>query len=263
MPIQDRTLRTPPYLRIFPDDRSREEVLDEIAREVEARGEGGDDPGAFTLLERTRRALAELREPGEEDDGGHTHGVLLFHAFHLRRAGAEHLLASAPVCRWAVEGAGPEGPGAAADAATGEGLPAAVYVQLPQHLFWVREAPGERPLSLDGFFWTVRGDVVHVLGVVDFQPQGGGIRVLPMPGVPLAERSTWLTGTMREGGEDFQSEIPGGEMEGLYEVRTAGELLKLAARLDRFLVRFPGAAEPLDPPEPGGGALRPRRLVLT
>ena len=262
MPLHDTTLRTPPFLRIFPDDAARNATLDEIAREVEERGMGDDDPGAFTLLTRTRQALAELREPEEADDGGHTHGVLLFHAYHLRQAGGHHLLASVPVCRWAVEGTGPDVDAPAASA-TGGGLPPAAYVQLPQHLFWVREAPEERPLSLDGFFWTVRGEVVHVLGVVDFQPQGGGIRVLPLPGVLLAERDAWLTETMREEGADFRSEIPGSEMEGLYEVRTAGELLKLAARLDRFLSRFPGGTEPLETPAPEGTLLRARRLILT
>ncbi|UCC24196.1 MAG: hypothetical protein JSU98_10700 [Gemmatimonadales bacterium] len=279
MPLHDRHLRVTPLQRAFPDGATRDRLLDTIAGEVRERGLGDDDPGAFALLPTTRRALAELRDPEGDGDGGHTHAILLFHAFHVRAAGGSHLLASVPVCRWAVEGSGGEGahgmdvpnpvgaPGSkapsgddaepagasGAKAGTGEdpepsdspgGLPSSTYVQLPQHLFWVREDPAERPLSLDGFFWTVTGETLHVLGVVDFQSGGDGIRVLPLPGVPFGEREQWLHQSMRPGGEDFRSDIPGGEMEGLYELRTAGELLKLAARLDRFVARFPDSARP-------------------
>lgn len=231
MPLHDRFLRRTPFEQIFPDDESRTQTLDAIGREIEERGEGGDDPGAFALLTATRRALAELRDREAEDDGGHTHAILLFHAFHLQRAGLPHFLASVPACRWAVETT-PDG-GPARDA----GFPAAAYVQLPQYLFWVRESPEDRPLALDGFFWTRRGGELHLLGVVDVP--GGALRVLPLPGVPWADRETWLQETMREEGEDFRSEIPGAELEGLYEVRTAGELLKLAARLEDLLRHFP------------------------
>lgn len=258
MALDDTRLRTPPYLGIFPDDATRREVLDAIALEVEERGAGDDDPGAFTLLTRTRRALAELREPGGEDDGGHAHGILLFHAFHLRNAGETHFLATVPVCRWAVEGAG-------AGADSPSGFPDAAYVQLPQHLFWVREAPGERPFSLDGFFRTVRGGALFLLGVAGAGAGLPGVRVLPLPPVPVDERDSWMTETMREEGGDFRSEIPGSELEGLYEIRTAGELLKLAARLDLFVARFSGAAAPDSDSAGGAGDAVPlpvRRLVL-
>lgn len=263
MPLNDDRLRPPPYVRIFPDPAARDRLLDAIASEVTERGMGDEDPGAFAMLEQTGRAMAELRDPGTEDDGGPTHALLLFHAFHLRNAGGEHLLARIPVCRWAVEGR---------DAGGGEptdadplGFPSAVYVQLPQHLFWVRDAGGERPLSLDGFFWTVRGDTLHLLGVMDVLSPEGGLRVLPLPGVPVRDRGTWLSLAMRESGEDFRSEIPGSELEGLYELRTAGELLKLAARLDLFTARFPDAREPIPPAEGEGDAaagIRVHRLTI-
>lgn len=244
MSLYDQTLRTPPYLKIFPGPTVRDEALDAIAGEIRESGGGDEDPGAFALLQHTGRVLADLRDPEQGTDGGPTQALLLFHAYHLRARGAEHLLASVPVCRWAVEASEgsdekPESGGPAS------GLPAAAYVQLPQHLFWVRDAAGDRPLSLDGFFWTVLGDAVHVLGVMDVLAPEGGLRVLPLPGVPLADRPLWLSERMREEGEDFRSEIPGAEMEGLYELRTAGELLKLAARLDRFMALFPDAREPV------------------
>lgn len=252
MPIHASYLRSTPYESLFPDREARDAVLARIGAEIEQRGEGADDPGAFALLTRTRQALGELRDPTGEDDGGHTHAVLLFHAYHLRAAGALHYLPSVPVCRWAAGGS--ERPEAAAagersDGAAGRepGLPDAVYVQLPQHLFWVREDPVERPRSLDGFFWTVREGFLHLLGVVDFHPEGTALRVLPVPGAPLRDREVWLTERMREEGEDFASEIPGSELEGLHELRTTGELLKLAAWIDRFVAVHPERASLRDP----------------
>lgn len=276
MPIHDQYLRTTPWEHLLPDpdfpDRHFAAIQESLARHPVAE----DDPGAFALLESTRRALVEIRDPDEgSEDAGHTHALLLFHAFHLHRQGLPHLLATVPVSRWAVEGEAPE-----TGEPAGTAFPGSVYVQLPQHLFWIREDAEERPLSLDGFFWTVRGETVHVLGVGGVGVGGGaapgGFRVLPLPGVPVAEAPVWLSETMREEGEDFRSEIPGAELEGLYELRTAGELLKLASRMERFLARFPEGVE--EPPshegEPGTsggegeqgapvpGRPRYRRLVL-
>ena len=308
MPAHDAYLRRTPWERLLPDPSFPERHFPPIEDEVRAHPEAEDDPGAFALLESTRRALAELRDPGGgAQDAGTTHALLLFHAWHLHRAGLHHVLVTVPVSRWAVEGAAAgdptdAGPGAPTsgsedrpDGGAGEdaGLPDAVYVQLPQHLFWIREDAEDRPVSLDGFFRTVRADTLHVLAVGALHGPGGtGFRVLPLPGVPLADAPAWITTAMREDGDDFRSEIPGAELEGLYEVRTAGELLKLVARLDRFTTRFPegrvaspegsdtspedgpsdaSSAEPPDPAgAPGGAGDGPApagapytRLVLT
>ena len=240
MPLHDRFLRTAPYERIFPDAESREATLNDIGAEIEERGEGGDDPGAFALLTRTRKALAELRDREAKDDGGHTHAILLFHAYHLHRAGAPHFLATVPAARRAVEGA--EGPdqGGRTDDTPAPGLPAAAYVQLPRYLFWVRESAEDRPVALDGFFRTEREGIVHLLGVADLPAAEAGLRVIPLPGVPAADAPVWLREPAREAGEDFASDIPGAELEGLYELRTAGEFLKLSAGLDDLAARSPG-----------------------
>lgn len=295
MPLDDTTLRPVPSDQIFPDEDVRLELLNAITGEIRERGEGDGDPGAFALLDATRRALARLRQVEEQADGGHTHALLLFHAWHIGAREGRHFLVSTPVCRWAVEahrgdetgepaGTGegptgvPAGTGEAADpgesddpgdagAAQGAGddlsggLPAACYLQLPHHLFWVRETEDERPRSLDGLFWTRTGETLHLLGVVDPQAVDDGVEVLPLPGVPLADREVWLAESMREEGEDFRSSIPGAELENLYELRTAGELLKLAARIDRYRRLFPTAVET----RPGeGDDPRPyERIILT
>ena len=254
MATHDQYLRITPYERLIPDPEFPERHFPAVAEEIARHPEAGDDPGAFALLESTRRALVELRDPEVESDAGHTHALLLFHAFHLHRTGLPHLLATVPVSRWAVEGEGAgEGEG------MGEALPEAVYVQLPQHLFWIREDSVERPVSLDGLFWTRRGPTLHVLGAGGLLGPGvEGFRVLPLPAVRVAETPIWLAETMRESGEHFRSEMPGSELEGLYELRTAGELLKLAARIERFVARFPDAVgEEASPPEEPGGAGEP------
>lgn len=259
MPAHDAYLRLTPYERLLPDPDFATSAFEGIRDDMARHPEAADDPGAFALLEGSRRALAELRDPesGGEDHGA-THALLLFHAFHLHGAGRRHLLVSVPVSRWAVEGAQDREPAGSGDvaggpsvedpadqpeeghrASPGDGLPQAAYVQLPQHLFWFRDEDEGRPMSLDGFFWTVRGETVYVLGVGGLQgPAGEGFRVLPLPGVPRADAPVWLKETMRESGEDFRSDMPGADLEGLYELRTAGELLKLAARIDRFVSRF-------------------------
>ena len=284
MPAHDAYLRRTPWEALLPDPDFPERHFPAIAEGIASHPEAEDNPGAFALLDPARRALAELRDPrGGTEDAGHTHALLLFHAWHLHRAGLPHLLVTVPVSRWAVEattgaaageaeavgedpdsGDGEKVPGTAADP-----LPDAVYLQLPQHLFWIREDAADHPVSLDGIFRTVRGDTLHLLAVAALHGGGSaGFRVLPLPGVPLADAPTWLVTPMRDGGEDFRSEMPGAELEGLYEIRTAGELLKLVARLDRFVHRFPRGRVAGTTPggtgaEPASGTPDYTRLILT
>jgi hypothetical protein len=281
MPAHDAYLRLTPYERLLPDSAFAESYFPGILAEIGRHPEAAEDPGAFALLESSRRALAELRDPDRGDEGhGTTHALLLFHAFHLHAAGVPHLLVTVPVSRWAVEGEGGDSgadgsvdgrgaPGPGPGRGEGErGLAGATYVQLPQHLFWIRDDDEDQPASLDGFFWTVRGATLHLLGVAGMQGgAGAGFRVLPLPGVPLADAPLWLRERMRESGEDFRSEMPGAELEGLYELRTTGELLKLAARIDAFVRRFrpasPAETAPLAPQGPPPGAPPYTRITLT
>jgi hypothetical protein len=196
------------------------------------------------MLTAAVRALEELKVPGDADDEALTRlAALLFHAFHHERARCPLLLVRTPVVRYLVEtsGDGVDAPG--------PGLVASAYVQLPQHLVWTRAEDGSRPRSLDGFFWTVPGDgTVHLLAVAGLNEERAGFTVVPLPGVPLADAPVWADADMRpEAGPDFSTDMPGSELEGLYEVRTAGELLKLGARLDRYLSRFPDTARAVEP----------------
>jgi hypothetical protein len=72
-----------------------------------------------------------------------------------------------------------------------------------------------------------------VAGLLEERP---GFTVLQVPPVPRRDAPSWARTAMRsDGSADFAASLPGAELEGLYELRTAGELLKLGARLDAYL----------------------------
>jgi hypothetical protein len=246
MPIHDGHLRRTPFERLMPDPGFPDRHFDAIAAEAAERGLGLDDPGAFAMLESTGAAVEELRQPDAGAQATHTHAVLLFHAFHLQRARSRtpvggplapgtgaHGLVTAGAARWAVETAmDPAGPTSAGHLRDGD----ARYWQLPQHLFWVRVDPDQSPTSLDGFFRTVVGDRVNILGVMNVFDGADGFEILPLPPAPLADLPTWATIEGRIGADtvDFESSMPGADLEGLYELRTVAELLKLVSRVERL-----------------------------
>ena len=256
MAIHDDYLRRTPLERLFPDEEFATTHLEAIATEMESRGTDPGDPGAFTMLDATGAAVDALRRAEDGAEQRHQLAIALFHAFHARRSGQRHLLVRTPVARWAVEvattGGLPE-----RDSTVG---PAATYVQLPQHLFWVREEEGDAPTSLDGWFWTEADDRVVVMGVTGVHGPSGGFSVLPLPPLPRGDAEAWTSTAMREEGEDFRSSMPGAELEGLYELRTAGELLKLATRIARFAASAAGARVTGPSGSPGPGAPEPSAL---
>lgn len=266
MPTHDAFARRTPYERTLPDDGFPARHFDALEAEAVERGVTLADPGVFAMLTAAVRALDELRPPGEADDEVTTRlAAVLFHAYHHHRAGRPLLLARAPVVRYLVGDAAPSDP----DAAAGPGIPPSAYVQLPQHLVWTRAEEHDRPRSLDGFFWTAPGDgSLHLLAVAGLLEDRPGFTVIPLPGVPLDDAPVWARTTMRPDGDpDYATDLPGAEIEGLYEVRTAGELLKLGARLDAYLRRFPDSARDApSPPDDGQGpkpsALRHRVVTL-
>lgn len=262
MPIHDAHLRRTPFERLLPDPGFLDRHVESILAEAEERDLGLDDPGAFAMLEATGAAVEELRKPGADASTTHTHAVLLFHAVHLSRAGAPHRLVTTGAARWAVETEMERD----AESRTELGSPA-LYWQLPQHLFWVRVDPEESPTSLDGIFRTVTGDRLHALGVMNVFDGAPGFEILPVPPAPLADLPTWATIEGRPGGDaaDFESSMPGADLEGLYELRTVGELLKLLSRLER-LARVDGALVAAEGTEgdgrPAPSSLAHERLVL-
>jgi hypothetical protein len=264
----DAFARLTPYELSFPDLAFARRHFAAIRREGEARGVDLRDPGAFIMLAASGQALREIRGPqdaGPHAERGevliHQYGFLLYHAFHFCEAGEPLYLVQASALREVIEQELP----AAAWAPALE--PRAGYVQLPQHIVWVRAAPGLPPESLDGFFWA-RGSegcfgLLLALGMRADRP---GLSVVPLSELPIAEAGEGTRMQMREagGGGDFTSSLPGSDLEGLYELRTSGEALKLAARMLWRLETPTGieAAERTAPSAAGKSAATPRPSAL-
>lgn len=236
MAIHDRYLRRTPFERFLPDPDFPERHFAAIRAEADEKKVSLTDPGTFAMLEAGSEALNEVRRPSDEPDTLAQHALVLFHAYHFQAAGRPAFLMETPVVRAVVETEPWEGD-AEGDAPD---LPASSYIQLPQHLVWARTGSGP-PASVDGFFRTVvmerRMHLLPVVGMLEGRP---GFTVLPLPGLPLSDAPTWATADMRQEGDDFASEMPGAELEGLYEVQTAGEVLKLLARATAWIGAFPG-----------------------
>jgi len=256
MAVHDRFARLTPYELALPDLEGARERFSHLA----AGADPGElaDPGRFLLSPGAARLLEELH--GEAPP--HLlaeRGLLLFHAFHFWVAGERVYLLEAPLVRRLVEGSG-------LPPWTCEPAWPAGYLQLPQHLVWTEPGEGGAPESVDGLFWSAprgTGDI-SLLVVAGMHPGRGGFSVLPLLPVPLAEGSDWPGMEVREAGGDFSSSLPGSELEGLHQVRTAGEVLKLAARAFAWLDTHPGrevrGEEGAGPPAPS--VLPYRRIEL-
>ena len=271
MAIHDAYLRTTPLELLLPGDDFAEEHFPRVAEEIEERGGGGTDPESFVLLMTVGEALRELKGPGDEGETIHEHGALLFHAYHVWRADGPAYLLSTHAARYLVE-TDPETPGRVVPPTR------AGYLQLPQHLFWSpgEDGGGAAPESLDGLFWTWNpgegGGVLHLLACMGLREGRPGFTVAPLPPLMPGEVQPLLTESIRGDGRDFQSELPGAELEGLYEVRTAAELVKLVGRVLAYLDEVgEEAVAGESPPEPDDGGegsgpsasgLDARRIVL-
>jgi hypothetical protein len=147
-----------------------------------------------------------------------------------------------------------------------------VYLQLPGNLFWASIATDAPPEPVDGFFVTECRGVdplgpafrqLEVLMVLGIHQSRAGFSVIPFatetgPGIARV----WAAAPGRDdGGRDFASVLPGGEMAGLYSVMTAEEVLKLLARVLWYVDRHPeelvfcGAPERRTTDRPGSVSL--------
>jgi hypothetical protein len=245
------TDRPAPFDLGFPGPDFIRERFGEIAEEAEARDATLTDPGAFLLLGQVGRTLQELRvEDSGGADGLRTFGAFLFHAFHYDRVGRPHYRLEKGAARYLVESDPvPEG--------WDRSLPEeAGYLQLPEHLFWTRPDPEGPAEAIDGIFWTTSVDSISVLAITGMRGDRAGFSVIPLPPVPLADAGEWIHRKAREEGDDFETNLPGGELDRLYSVETAGELLKLLARALGYIRTVPDAVHVDD-----GDSARPLRII--
>jgi hypothetical protein len=225
MPIHDAYARRTPFEITLPTPDFAGERFPAVLEEADTQGFPGHltDPSAFALLGEVGAILREIRDADDPPGLIDQYGLLLFQAFGFWRAGHPLYLVSEAAARDAVTKVEP-----GLDRLPASGT---VYLQLPQHLFWVGAEPETPPESLDGFFITWNGGLLTVLAVAGVRPDRAGLSTLPIPSVPVEDLTSMATETMREEGSDFSSTMPGGDLDGLYGVESAGELLKLVARL--------------------------------
>lgn len=241
MPLHDAYARLTPIEVAFSDGSSLEELSVAVAEESRRRDADDTRPEVFMRCTSVGDHLRRLHAPDVSPEATYPLASLLFHGVHFLRAGRPLYLLATPVTRVLTAGrfasggtlAGPvEPPGAAG------------YVQLPRHLVWTdaTAAGGSgAPESLDGFFWTVSTPgTLHVLPISGLHPERAGFGALPLPEAPLSDATVWLDASVRPSEDDFASSLPGGELDELYSVHTAGEVLKLLARFF-VLVRDAGA----------------------
>jgi len=256
MPTHDAYARLTPYELAFPDRQFVADNAVRIRREAEEEAGGGlDDPGRFLSLVSVSEVLAEIRPREESSEGIHSYGLLLYHAVHFHGAGEPLYLLGNRGARYLVETSAEGSPPPEPPAPAG-------YLQLPRYLFWARPTDEETPEPVDGIFWTAPGDGrISLLVACGLREDRPGISVVSLPPLPLSHGDRWVDARVREEGRDFETTLPGGEVERLYSLEAAGEVLKLVARFFAFAGTASRAGEIQAPPEaPGPEAPRPTAL---
>lgn len=234
MAIHDAYARITPFERLLPSADFADERFPDIEEEAAERGVDLRDPTRFPMLMAVGEALREIRAATEDPVLIRQHGRVLFQSYHFWKAGRPVHLAPTEVVRRAVDDDG-DMRRIARDVDHPFPLRggSAAYLQLPQHLVWSRPSTDASPESVDGAFWTAKGDALAVLVALGVRPDRPGFSVVDLPPVPLSDWSSWVTTSMREEGDDFSASMPGADLDGLYEIRNAGELLKLLTRIYR------------------------------
>lgn len=251
MSLHDAYARMTPYEIAFPDEDAVERLARDAAAEAAGRGVDPTSPTAFITLGAVADFIRRLKGPDGPEGTLHQYGALLFQAVHFVEAGRPLYLLEAAATRYLVGGS----PG-------GDPYPpaSAGYLQLPQHLFWMGDSDGDTPESIDGIFWfATDAGLLHAVPITGVLPDRPGFRALPLPEAPLEDARHWLDAEMREGAADYSSSLPGHDLDRLYSVRNAGEVLKLLARFFAYLKAVPeagahaaGHAEAADGPRPSG-----------
>ena len=250
MSFHDSYVRTTPFELAFPDPQMARELWASIEEEAGTREVDLRDRQGFVMLGSVGAFLRRLQGPDAPSESIHQYGALVYHAYHFARNGHRLHLLSTALCRALAlpEGtyAVPESPGEVG------------YVQLPRHLFWVRPAPDAPAEPVDGFFCTLSaGGVMQVLLAVGMRDDRPGLAVVPVPEAPWTDAPSWVDSQVRESAPDFESTLPGGELEELYSFEIAGEVLKFVARFLSYLASSPEAAVDHEPASAGSDGPRP------
>ncbi len=209
-----------------------------IREEATARQVDLTDPGAFVQLGEVGRAIREIQGEERGGDSVQYYGAFLFQAFHFNASGevflvlgeevARHLVDSSKTESWKGELPGPAG-----------------YLQLPRNLFWSDAGAADAPEPLDGIFWTrAAKDTLSLLVALGMRTGRPGLSLVEMPPCQLDGVGAWPAQLAREGGADFETTLPGGDLGRLYSVKTVGEVQKLVGRAFAYLATSSDAMGP-------------------
>ncbi len=251
------TARLTPYEIVFGADAIDDRLFPPIAEEAEARDLPLDDPDRFIFLSSVGRLLQSIAGDGEGPEESRKeeirqYGRLLYHAFHLWRAGRPLFLLGTGATRWLLDDVTTIG-----DWRLRSPAPSG-YVQLPRQLVWAAPAAGMTPEPVDGFFWTLvrrddGPDALHALLALGLRPDRPGLSIVPVTGI-LDTAAHWAEDDARPGGTDFETTLPGGEQDRLYSLETPAEMLKLVSRVFWLVDTSPeslSAQRTADPDEAG------------
>ncbi|MGI9627635.1 MAG: hypothetical protein ACR2QM_12415 [Longimicrobiales bacterium] len=233
MSIHDAYARRTPYELLLPDETWPDRHFPAVEEEGQERGLSPWNPAAFVLLGATAGALEDIQPDDAPLGSIHDHGSLIYHAYHIWRAGGPVVLVRHETLKGLLQDPQP-GTTEWTEPLKGN----AGYIQLPQHLVWL-DAGGETegaPESVDGLLWVGAPDgVLNVSLACGVRIGRPGLSVVTVPPQPMLALEDWALGPAREDGADFGTNMPGGEIEGLLGVRTPAEVLKLAALILREL----------------------------
>ena len=262
MAIHDAYARLTPYELLFPEPEFPDRRFPAIRDEAAERGTDPANPAAFVMLGAVQGILADLREEDTDPEASHDHGGALYFAYQMWQAGGEVVLAQQKTLRGLLAGREDESDEHGKSLWEKQIGGSAGYLQLPQHLVWIEKTRSTAPESVDGLFW--HGDhlgALHLALVAGIRSDRPGYLFVPVPPQPLGSLPGWASGPAREGGGDFETSLPGADLDQLLGIRTPAEVFKLAALLLGRLAREdpahpPPAADPAPSPyadEPGTG----------
>jgi hypothetical protein len=237
--------RRTPYELVFAADDFEARVFPRIREEARLLGAEAGLREAFGFLSTAGEAIRMVVPTDAPAEALEQYGALFFHGFNFWRFGKRLFLLDKPVARYLVEAA-PRLAGWRLD------LPQpGLYVQLPANLFWGSISPETTPEPLDGFFVTCGDGVdplgrsfrrLEVLAILGIRRDRAGFSVIALDTeVAPGALADWVDEAAREDGPDYRSDLPGGEMAGLYSVLTSSELLKLVLRALWYLDSYPAS----------------------
>jgi hypothetical protein len=246
------TARLTPYEMVFGEAGFENRVFPTLLDESEAVNEDPASRERFSFLSLAADALRDIIPADAPREALEQHRALLYHSFNFWRFGRRLYLLDRAVARYLVEAApGLEGWDLRVPHPT-------VYVQLPGNLFWASISPDTPPEPVDGFFVVESRGLdplgppyrhLEVLLVLGMRRERAGFSIIPLDlevGPGMAD--DWAAPS-REGGPDFVSTLPGGDIAGIYSILTTFEALKLLARILWYVDAHPEDVVPEHPPE--------------